>query len=94
MKENDGVIIFSKGLNGSTVFSVYTENNRIPILTEKKLGEISKEFIRLYPDESEIMSRFYHQSCSGLFPQNVNISKLDPGPRNDLLQEIAAYIKK
>lgn len=93
-KEDDGIIIYSKGLNGNTVFSVYTENKRIPILTGKNLQEISKEFIRLYPDESKKIGKFYNRSCSGLFPENVNISMLEPSPRNDLLQEIAKKIIK
>ena len=90
--EDDGIIIFSNGINGSTVYSAFTEKERTPIITKKGLFEFSKSIIKSYPDLTKAIHEYYHSSFSGDLPRKINMTKLDPNHRAELIEKIALIL--
>lgn len=82
------MIVFSKGYNGSTVYSLLTYKERNPIFTNKTLEELSKSIAREYPDISKKISEFFKNFSVDL-PEEIDLSRLDPEPMASLIESIA-----
>ena len=82
-------IIFSSGINGSAVYSLFKMEGKQPIITKKPMEEISKEIIRIYPEVAKKISDFYRMDFSGDLPCEIDMSRLDPSSRFNLIQTIA-----
>lgn len=91
-ENNDEIIIFSNGVNGSAVYSAYTEKGRNPIITNKGLLEFSKSMIRLYPDSTKKIHKFYESSFSGELPKEINMAKMDPNHKAELIEKISLIL--
>jgi predicted nucleic acid-binding protein len=84
----DNIIIYTKGLNGSKTFSIFNANSNEPIITNKELKEISKNFVRMYPDAAQKIKK-HLQDWSDL-PKEVNLNHLDGGDRMGLIEKISS----
>lgn len=96
---DDGIIIFSSGINGTTKYSALTEKRRTPVFTNKDVEVFDVEvfsdnIIRAYPDEAKEIARFFESSFSGNLPKGINISHVGPEARANLIQTIASRIKR
>ena len=90
---DEKMIVFSKWINIDDkdyhVYSLYTDEERRPIFTNKKLAEFSANINRQYPEISRKISEFYKRDFSGDLPKEIDLSKLDPDPKAKLIESIA-----
>lgn len=91
---SDGIIISSKGINGSTTYFGLRIKNSEPILTNLDLKKFSEGIIRIYPEQSKKILEFYENGFCGNFPPEINVSKLDSNPKAELIEAISENFKK
>lgn len=89
----DNIIIYSKGLNGSKTYSIFSADSGKPIITNKKKEELSENFVRMYRGAAEKINE-HLQNFSGL-PSEVNLNHLDGGDSYELIELISLeFLKK
>lgn len=87
------IVVYAKGFNGSKTYSIFNGTSGEPIITNKQLEKISKDFIRMYPDFSKkIYSHF--QDFSGDIPSEVSLEYLDGGAKFELIEAISLEFSK
>jgi len=86
------LVVYSKGSNGSTLFSVF--QGKVPIFTNKEIDEFSKDLIREYPDICEKIADIYDSDFSIDFPDEINLKQVDQTPRNELVKEIHLKVRQ
>ncbi|MDD3662665.1 MAG: hypothetical protein PHT84_02250 [Candidatus Pacebacteria bacterium] len=84
------LIIFGKGINGSTSYSIFQDNPRVPVITDKDLEKISKEFVRLYPELAKKIKR-HQNDFSAEIPEELTL-RLEPTAKASFLEEISKKI--
>lgn len=84
----DGIIIFSRGVNGHTTYSIFTAEKR-PIMVDRGIEDITKKLIDSYPEDSKQISNFYQSDFSGELPERIDLSRLDSTPKADLIKSIS-----
>lgn len=83
------MIVFSTGVNGDATYSILTKEGRKPVYTKMKLGDLVKSIVKNFPDLSGKISKYFREDFSGDFPKEIDLSKLDPSPRAELIESIA-----
>ena len=86
------MIVFNKGINGDCTYSIYTDEERRPIFTNKGLEEFSKSIIRGYPDISNKIAKYFQESFAGNLPKEIDLSRLDPEAKANLIESISKKI--
>ncbi len=91
---SDGIIISSKGINGSTTYFGLTINGNRPLLSNLCLQKFSESIVRSYPEYSEKIFKFYESGFAGYFPKEINMSNLGPNPKAELIEAISENFRK
>lgn len=81
------LIVFGKGVNGSTSYSIFQDNPRVAIITNKNLEKISAEFVRLYPEVAEKIKR-HQNDFSSEIPEELSL-RLEPTAKANFLEEVS-----
>jgi hypothetical protein len=90
--DDQKIVIWDNGLtNGSKTYSIFSDSNQ-PIITDKELEKISKDFVRMYPDWSKKINK-HLQDWSDL-PKEVNLDHLDGGAKFKLIEQISLEFGK
>lgn len=87
----DKLIIFGRGINGSTSYSVYEDSPRKRILSDKNLETVCREFVRLYPEVAKKIKRHHDDDFSAGEPEEIVLS-LEPTAKAKFLEEISKKI--
>lgn len=85
------MIVFCTGYNGNSTFSLLTKEGK-PIYTKMTLKDLAKNIVRTYPDLSRKIWKYLKEDFSGNFPEELNLSRLDPSPKTELIEQISKII--
>lgn len=87
------IIILGKGINGHTSYSIFRGEKAEPVVTNKPLTEISKEFARIYPEISLGLKKHF-ENFSEEIPKGIEISGLEPRARFDFIESVSIQVQK
>ena len=89
----EGIIVSSRGLNGSTTYFALTAIKRAPLFSNLGLKKFSESIVKTYPEISKKISKYCEEGFIGEFPSEIDLSKLDSNPRIALIESISEQIK-
>jgi hypothetical protein len=80
--------VFKTGLNGDSAYSLRTEKGEM-VYAKVKLVDLVRNIVDKYPELSKKIANFYRGCFADDFPEEFDISRLDPTPRADLIRDIS-----
>jgi len=87
--ENKMMTVFKTGLNGDSEYYITAEKGGKIIHPKMRLEDLVRVIVDTYPELSEKISVFYKECFASDFPLDLDISRLDPTPREELIKGIS-----
>lgn len=81
--------VFKTGFNGDSGYYITAEKGGKIIHPKMKLVDLVRVIVDTYPELSEKIAVFYKECFASDFPLELDISTLDPTPREELIKGIS-----
>ena len=80
--------VLSSGINGNAIFSLLPQKGN-SIYTNMKLEDLAKSIVGKYPELALEIFNYFEGGFASDFPEELNLSRLDPSPKAELIEEIS-----